>query len=119
MAKFRKKPVVTEITQWLKNGDHPDDNTLIKNVNYLIEVVSAGISKETKKATIWLKSKYSGLHPEMIFLLEEGPEYAESGHPCIDIVLRSFVSLDNLPDKLQKQVRDHLSIKPIKDNNNE
>ena len=26
MAKFRKKPVVIEATQWFKNGDHPDDN---------------------------------------------------------------------------------------------
>lgn len=24
MAKFRKKPVVIEATQWLKNGDHPE-----------------------------------------------------------------------------------------------
>lgn len=27
MAKFRKKPVVIEATQWFKNGDHPDDGT--------------------------------------------------------------------------------------------
>lgn len=26
MAKYRKKPVVIEATQWLKSGDHPDDN---------------------------------------------------------------------------------------------
>lgn len=25
MAKFRKKPVVIEATQWFKNGDHPFD----------------------------------------------------------------------------------------------
>jgi len=25
MAKYRKKPVVIEATQWFKNGDHPDD----------------------------------------------------------------------------------------------
>lgn len=25
MAKFRKKPVVIEATEWHKNGDHPDD----------------------------------------------------------------------------------------------
>ncbi len=25
MAKFRKKPVVIEATQWFKNGDHPED----------------------------------------------------------------------------------------------
>ena len=25
MAKFRKKPVVIEATQWFKNGDHPRD----------------------------------------------------------------------------------------------
>ena len=28
MAKFRKKPVVIEATQWFKNGDHPEDNCL-------------------------------------------------------------------------------------------
>ena len=26
MAKFRKKPVVIEATQWFKNGDHPLDD---------------------------------------------------------------------------------------------
>lgn len=26
MSKYRKKPVVIEATQWLKNGDHPNDN---------------------------------------------------------------------------------------------
>lgn len=26
MAKFRKKPVVIEATQWFKNGDHPKDD---------------------------------------------------------------------------------------------
>jgi hypothetical protein len=25
MPKYRKKPVVIEATQWLKNGDHPED----------------------------------------------------------------------------------------------
>lgn len=25
MAKFRKKPVIIEATQWFKNGDHPED----------------------------------------------------------------------------------------------
>lgn len=25
MAKFCKKPIVIEATQWFKNGDHPDD----------------------------------------------------------------------------------------------
>ena len=25
MAKFRKKPIVVEATQWHRNGDHPDD----------------------------------------------------------------------------------------------
>ena len=27
MAKFRKKPVVIDATQWFKNGDHPEDAT--------------------------------------------------------------------------------------------
>lgn len=26
--KFRKKPVVIEATQWFKNGDHPNDDTM-------------------------------------------------------------------------------------------
>ena len=26
MAKYRKKPVVIEATQWFKSGDHPEDN---------------------------------------------------------------------------------------------
>lgn len=29
MAKYRKKPVVIEATQWFKNGDHPDDNCVL------------------------------------------------------------------------------------------
>jgi len=27
MTKYRKKPVLTEATQWFKNGDHPLDDT--------------------------------------------------------------------------------------------
>ena len=26
MAKYRKKPVVIEASQWFKNGDHPEDD---------------------------------------------------------------------------------------------
>ncbi len=26
MAKFRKRPIVIEATQWFKNGDHPEDD---------------------------------------------------------------------------------------------
>ena len=29
MAKFRKKPVVIEATQWFKNGDHPEDGPAV------------------------------------------------------------------------------------------
>lgn len=25
MAKYRKKPVIIEATQWIRNGDHPED----------------------------------------------------------------------------------------------
>ena len=28
VAKFRKKPIVIEATQWFKNGDHPGDGDL-------------------------------------------------------------------------------------------
>lgn len=28
MAKYRKKPIVIEATQWFKNGDHPKDNSI-------------------------------------------------------------------------------------------
>ena len=31
MAKYRKKPVVIEATQWFKNGDHPEDKTEVFN----------------------------------------------------------------------------------------
>lgn len=27
MAKYRKKPTLTEATQWFKNGDHPEDKS--------------------------------------------------------------------------------------------
>lgn len=27
MAKYRKKPTLTEATQWFKNGDHPEDRS--------------------------------------------------------------------------------------------
>ena len=27
MAKYRKKPIVIEATQWFKNGDHPQDQS--------------------------------------------------------------------------------------------
>ncbi|HBZ37704.1 MAG TPA: hypothetical protein DEO59_04230, partial [Balneola sp.] len=27
MGKFRKKPVIIDVTQWFKNGDHPKDNS--------------------------------------------------------------------------------------------
>lgn len=30
MAKFRKKPVVIEATQWFRNGDHPKDKSIGK-----------------------------------------------------------------------------------------
>jgi len=29
MAKYRKRPVVIESTQWFKNGDHPQDNCIM------------------------------------------------------------------------------------------
>ena len=34
MAKYRKKPIVVEATQWFKNGDHPEDpiNTAIEGL---------------------------------------------------------------------------------------
>lgn len=28
MAKYRKKPTLTEATQWFKNGDHPEDKSV-------------------------------------------------------------------------------------------
>lgn len=27
MARYRKKPAITEATQWFRNGDHPQDNS--------------------------------------------------------------------------------------------
>ncbi len=37
MAKYRKKPVVVEATQWFKNGDHPEDNAQVIKGCYEIE----------------------------------------------------------------------------------
>lgn len=37
MARYRKKPVVIDATQWFKNGDHPEDNAEFGN-----EVVREG-----------------------------------------------------------------------------
>ena len=30
MAKYRKKPVVIEATQWFRNGDHPEDDHAVE-----------------------------------------------------------------------------------------
>ena len=38
MAKFRKKPVVIEATQWFKNGDHPLDNCIMLAASGKIEM---------------------------------------------------------------------------------
>jgi hypothetical protein len=35
MAKYRKKPVVIEATQWFKNGDHPEDSCTMIDVPVL------------------------------------------------------------------------------------
>jgi hypothetical protein len=42
MAKYRKKPVIIEATQWFKNGDHPEDDLPP------VEKVLAGESAEGK-----------------------------------------------------------------------
>ena len=33
MPKFRKKPVIIEATQWFKNGDHPEDDCHMVDLN--------------------------------------------------------------------------------------
>ena len=43
MAKFRKKPVVIEATQWFKNGDHPEDEChLVQPVSGVEPFLSEG-----------------------------------------------------------------------------
>jgi len=51
MAKYRKKPVVIEATQWFKNGDHPLDYSQDQDgiVNGEISVITGA----ERKANAW------------------------------------------------------------------
>jgi hypothetical protein len=51
MAKFRKKPVVIEATQWFKNGDHPLDYS--KDHDGLVKGEMSVITKEERKEKNW------------------------------------------------------------------
>ena len=51
MAKFRKKPVVIEATQWFKNGDHPLDYS--KNHAGFDAGVMREYPPEERKANGW------------------------------------------------------------------
>lgn len=42
MAKYRKKPVVIEATQWFKNGDHPCDESIPVELEGLETFLSEG-----------------------------------------------------------------------------
>lgn len=53
MAKYRKKPVVIEATQWFKNGDHPLDYSKdILEYDLLGNLVDT-ITKERRKELNW------------------------------------------------------------------
>lgn len=51
MAKFRKKPVVIEATQWFKNGDHPLDYS--KDHDDLVDGDIVVLHPEYRKARKW------------------------------------------------------------------
>lgn len=51
MAKFRKKPVVIEATQWVKNGDHPLDYS--KTHQGFEQGVLRDYSPEERKTNGW------------------------------------------------------------------
>jgi hypothetical protein len=51
MAKYRKKPVVIEATQWFKNGDHPLDYS--KEHTGFEEGEITTFSPEKRRAQIW------------------------------------------------------------------
>ncbi len=42
MAKFRKKPVVIEATQWHRNGDHPEDACTVIHEGSFFSFLSEG-----------------------------------------------------------------------------
>ena len=44
MARFRKKPVVIEATQWFKNGDHPEDGPCDREGEVVRRFPRAGVS---------------------------------------------------------------------------
>ena len=44
MAKYIKKPVAIEATQWIKNGDHPDDGAeVFKNGEFKGELLEGSV----------------------------------------------------------------------------
>lgn len=48
MAKYIKKPVVIEATQWFKNGDHPKDNAFVFGSSETGENFPQGYEREGK-----------------------------------------------------------------------
>jgi len=55
MAKYRKKPVVIEATQWFKNGDHPDDRF---DATYEAAGGEDAPEPRGRQAMIWNDEKY-------------------------------------------------------------
>lgn len=41
MAKFKKKPVVIEASQWFKNGDHPKVSAVPKGMGILVNAAGS------------------------------------------------------------------------------
>lgn len=59
MAQYRKKPVIVEATQWFRNGDHPEDNSMRPYENGLIPT-------EPREGTVVRYYRYPGIpgdHP--------------------------------------------------------
>jgi hypothetical protein len=77
-VKFRKKPVVIEATQWLKNGDHPEDNCPT------IETVTGNFEGEGKVVRYYRTPRLDGQdackHCGVIMHLHGWIDTLEGGH---------------------------------------
>lgn len=58
MAKYRKKPVIVDATQWFENGDHPEDN--------------CGPNKRTETAPYAGQGEVVGYYVIPIYILARG-----------------------------------------------
>ncbi len=87
---------------------------MTENVNHLFSVIKAGVSEETGKQSILIRSTYIGFSPEVIFMLQDKNTKTESDIPQIEMEFESFVRLSSLSLELQNQVRKHLGLTEVK-----